>query len=172
MQNYTAAPDGASTLFESQQSPLCEHCNGPFARREGNGGSPQRFCSSECRTAFHSGSRSVRQRSPACDAATEAAATPIAEPTKATQEAAEAKLAAILAKQEEERFDWIADDSVIVEKQLPIAIYLNRRNHIVIRQEADVYSDEDAVILIAPQNIMQFINKLCDVAGIPSVGEP
>ena len=114
----------------------------------------------------------MRQRSPACDAATEAAATPIAEPTKATQEAAEAKLAAIQAKYEEERFDWITDDSVIVEKQLPIAIYLNRRNHVVIRQEADGYSEEDTVILIAPQNIMQFINKLCDVAGIPSVGVP
>ena len=113
----------------------------------------------------------MRQRSPACDAATEAAATPIAEPTKATQEAAEAKLAAILAKQEEERFDWITDDSVIVEKQLPIAIYLNRRNHVVIRQEAE-YPDEDSVVIIAPQNIREFIIKLCDVAGIPSVGAP
>jgi hypothetical protein len=172
MQNCTAAPDGASTLFESQQSPLCEHCNRPFARREGNGGSPQRFCSSECRTAFHSGSRSVRQRSPACDAATEAAATPIAEPTKATQEAAEAKLAAIQAKYEEERFDWFTDDSVIVERQLPIAIYINKRNHIVIRQEADWGEDEDSVVIVAPANIREFIIKLCDVAGIPSVGAP
>jgi len=114
----------------------------------------------------------VRQRSPACDAATEAAATPIAEPTKATQEAAEAKLAAIQAKYEEERFDWFTDDSIVLERQLPVAIYFNKRNHLVIRQEADGYSDEDTVIFIAPQNIAEFIDKLCDVVGIPSVGRP
>ena len=174
MQNCTIAPDGASTLFESQQTPLCEHCNRPFARREGNGGSPQRFCSSECRTAFHSGSRSARQRSPACDAATEAPSTSPPEAPKATQEAAEAQIASILeSRSRREDFDWFTDESIVLEEQLPVAIYFNKRNHLVIRQRAGGWDqDEDTVIFIAPQNIAEFIDKLCDVVGIPSVGRP
>jgi hypothetical protein len=171
MENYATAPDGASTLFESQ-SPPCEHCGTAFARREGNGGKPQRFCSTKCRTSFHRQTEvpNVTNVTSVGGPASEAAAsTP--EPTKTAQEAAEAKLAAILAKQEEERFDWFTDDSVVLEKQLSIAVYLNARHHLVIRQEAE-YPDEDSVILVAPQNIREFIVRLCDVAGIPTAGAP
>jgi hypothetical protein len=149
----------------------CEHCGKPFARRERSGGRPQRFCSSECRTAFHSGNRNVPQRSPTCSVATEVAATPVPETAKATQEAAEAKLAAILAKREEDRFDWWKDDSIVVERQMSIAIYFNSRGHLVVRQEAEWNEDEDTFIYIAPQNIAAFIDRLCDVGGIPSAGK-
>jgi len=51
------------------------------------------------------------------------AATPIADPVKTATEACEARIAALLVKEREEEFDWIKDDSIILEKQLPIAIY-------------------------------------------------
>ena len=111
------------------------------------------------------------QRSPTCSVATEVAATPVPETAKATQEAAEAKLAAILAKREEDRFDWWKDDSIVVERQMSIAIYFNSRGHLVVRQEAEWNEDEDTFIYIAPQNIAAFIDRLCDVGGIPSAGK-
>jgi hypothetical protein len=171
MQNYTAAPDGASvSLIPEESAPTCEQCGKPFARREASGGTPQRFCSPECRTAFHSENRSVRQRSPACNAATEQAAAPLAETPKATHGAAEAVLAAYLEGRREEQedvFDWHRDDSIALERQLSIAIYLNPRDHLVIRQEREADQDEDTFIYIAPQNIAAFIDHLCRVAGVP-----
>jgi hypothetical protein len=171
MQNYTVAPDGASvSLIPEESAPTCEQCGKVFAPREGSGGKPQRFCSSECRTGFHSGSRQRDQRAPTCSVATGQAATPIAVPAKATQEASEAVLAAYLEKRREEQedgFDWYRDDSIALERQLSIAIYLNPRGHLVIRQEQEADQDEDTFIYIAPQNIRSFIDQLCDVAGIP-----
>jgi hypothetical protein len=171
MQNYTAAPDGASVaLIPEESAPACERCGKPFAPREGSGGRPQRFCSTRCRAAFHTeGQRG--QRSPTCNVATEAAATPIAEPPKAAQEAAEAKLAAILAKHDEDRFDWSKDDSIVTERQMTIAIYFNSRDHLVIRREREFDEEEDAFICIAPQNIAAFIRRVCEVAGISAVGK-
>jgi hypothetical protein len=97
---------------------------------------------------------------------------PVAESAKATQEAAEAKLAAILAKDKEDRFDWWKDDSIVVERQMSIAVYFNSRGHLVIRQEAEPNEDEDTVIYVAPENIAAFIDRLTDIIGIPSVGKP
>ena len=113
------------------------------------------------------------QRSPTCSVATEVAATPAPKSAKATQEGAEAQIAAILeSRSQKGDFDWFTDDSIVVEEQLPVAIYFNKRNHLVIRQRTGGWDqDEDTVIFIAPQNIAEFINKLCDVVGIPSVGK-
>jgi hypothetical protein len=143
-------------------APLCEQCSQPFNRRKASGGKPQRFCSAEYRTAFHSENRQRGQRSPTCSAAPEPAATPIAEPPKATQEAAEGKSAA--------DFDWSLDDSIVLEDQSPIAVYFDKRE-LVIRQRATGDRDEDTFIYIAPQNIAEFIDKLADLVGIPSVGK-
>ena len=165
MEAYSTASVDATTLLES---PTCEQCGKAFAKRQASGGSPQRFCSTECRTAFHSVNRSVPQRSPACDAATEPPATPIADPVKVATEACEAQIAALLEKEREDQFDWFEED-LVLEEQRPVAVYFNKRNHLVIRQEGK-YDDEDAYIHIAPQNIAAFISKLCDVAGIPKAG--
>ena len=50
----------------------------------------------------------------------------------------EARLAAIIEKHTEQvdDFDWSGDGSIVVEEQPSIAIYLNNRNHVVIRQRA------------------------------------
>jgi hypothetical protein len=95
---------------------------------------------------------------------------PLPDSPKATQEAAEAVLAAYLEGRREEQedvFDWHRDDSIALERQLSIAIYLNPRDHLVIRQEREADQDEDTFIYIAPQNIAAFIDHLCRVAGIP-----
>jgi hypothetical protein len=43
----------------------CRHCGKGFEPRKGSGGRPQRFCSPQCRTAWHAdGQRG--QRSPTC----------------------------------------------------------------------------------------------------------
>jgi hypothetical protein len=161
---HTPAP----AVKADDHSTGCEQCGKPFEKREGSGGKPQKFCSPDCRQAFHSnGQRS--QRSPTRDIATKPTATPSADQAKAAVEACEARIATLLGNEREERFDWIKDDSIILEKQLPIAIYLNRRDHVVIRQEGGA-DGEDAFIIIAPQNIQEFIDRLCDVAGVPALG--
>jgi hypothetical protein len=157
--DYTDTLSGASSLSDA----TCEQCGQGFAKRASSGGSPQRFCSQKCRTAFHAQNPSIAQRSPACDAATPSPATPIAEPPRATQKAP---------KDVEDDFDWFTDDSIILRKQLPIAVYFNKQNELVIRQQSDDWPDDDVFIVIAPQNIGDFVDKLTDIIGIPSVGKP
>ena len=53
----------------------CEHCGGDFIPRTGSGGKPQRFCSPDCRTAFHERQRS--QHGPTCERETQSKATAV-----------------------------------------------------------------------------------------------
>jgi hypothetical protein len=52
----------------------CDECGKAFKPRTGTGGSPQRFCSTNCRLSFHAESQRS-QRGPACDAPTRLPAT-------------------------------------------------------------------------------------------------
>jgi hypothetical protein len=63
MLDTTSRVDPAS-LFDDNK-PRCDQCGEPFEPRTGNGGKPQRFCSSECRIAFHNEPQRG-QRSPTC----------------------------------------------------------------------------------------------------------
>jgi hypothetical protein len=67
MLDTTSRVDPAS-LFDDNK-PRCDQCGEPFEPRTGNGGKPQRFCSSECRIAFHNEPQRG-QRSPTCIAST------------------------------------------------------------------------------------------------------
>jgi hypothetical protein len=169
MSTYTDAPEGATPLLELSPAPICEQCSQPFAPRERSGGKPQRFCSPECRTAFHSENRQRDQRAPTCSAITDHPATPIADQGPAS---VEAKLAALIEKHSEpaDDFDWFKDDSIVLEEQPAVAVYTNSREHIVIRQKAP-YPDEDQFVFVAPHNLMTLIDRLCDMAGIPSAGK-
>jgi hypothetical protein len=84
-------------------------------------------------------------------------------------EPAEVKLAALIEKQSSDDFDWIKDDSIVVEEQPAIAVCTNNRNHIVIRQAGGY--DKDSFVIIAPHNMAAFIDRLCEMAGIPGVGK-
>jgi hypothetical protein len=157
MSIYTDAPEGATALLELSPAPICEQCTKPFAPRERSGGKPQRFCSPECRTAFHSENRQRDQRAPTCSAVNDLPATPIAKAIAAPLEVPD-------------DFDWFKDDSIILEEQPVTAVYTNSRNAVVIRQRA-AYPDEDMFVFIAPRNLMTLIDRLCEFAGIPSAGK-
>jgi hypothetical protein len=82
---------------------------------------------------------------------------------KVATEACEARLAALIEKEREDRFDWFEED-LVLEAQRPVAIYFNGRSHLVIRQEG-WGDDEDAFIIIAPQNIHRFVEQLRGLVG-------
>jgi hypothetical protein len=49
----------------------CKQCGREFSPRAGSGGKPQRFCSPQCRAAFHADPKpNVAQCSPTCSAPT------------------------------------------------------------------------------------------------------
>jgi len=87
---------------------------------------------------------------------------------------AETKLTAFIEKHAEpsDDFDWLLDDSFVVEEQPSIAVYRNRRDHILIRQRASYSDDEDSFVSsIAPQNLIALIDRLCEFAGVAGVGK-
>jgi hypothetical protein len=125
----------------------CEHCGKPFARRQGTGGKPQRFCSTECRTTFH-GQRSQRSG-------------PHVGANVGT-------LTVLRPEQDGCEFDWSDDDVVVLREQRLTAVYRNPHGDLVIRQERSWNEDEDPFLVIAADNVQPLIDKLCDLEGIPS----
>ncbi len=84
---------------------------------------------------------------------------------------------AILRMQEEREaqtpppeFDWSDSENVVLHDQPETAVYFNPKGALVIRQRADWNEENDPFVYICPNNIAEFIDKLCDVVGIPSVG--
>jgi hypothetical protein len=69
---------------------------------------------------------------------------------------------------EAEDFDWSDPEIATVVEQPRIAIYVNPLGQLVIRQFR--WPDEDALIFISPDSLDTFLDRLMDVAGIPSVG--
>jgi hypothetical protein len=65
MRNVTATAAARTSGIEI--SKRCEQCDQPFEPRARSGGSPQRFCSTDCRLAFHNNAQRG-QRSPAYSA--------------------------------------------------------------------------------------------------------
>jgi hypothetical protein len=139
---------------------ICEQCAQQFTPRSHSGGSPQRFCSSECRVAFHNTEGQRGQRSPAC-ASVEPPLVPDSPPPKSPP-AAFLKAPA---------FDWYNDNTVVIKEQPATAIYFNKDNALVIRQRDPLDEDDDPYIFIAEHNISEFLDRLCDICGVPSVGK-
>jgi hypothetical protein len=159
-----ASPWGEAIAIVAATAPICQHCKKPFepAAR----GSKQKFCSASCRKAFHNSHRKASQS--------------VSSVSQASQPEAPQRLIGLPETHDEtfapkpapkkKEFDWDDKDSVVLEEQLAIAVYIGERGHLVIRQRADWNETDDTVILIAPQNITEFVDKLTDVAGIPSLG--
>jgi hypothetical protein len=183
----SASPWGAELAREPSRAldsiavvtltPTCEHCQQPFQPRSSNsGGLPQRFCSSTCRKASNNSKRRSqrltdvglnsnenfehlnRSTTPHCETLLQ-----LTNNSPTTHEA--------LAPKDDDRFDWTHDGTAMLEEQRQVAIYIGERGHLVIRQRADWPTErDDTVILISPQNVIEFVDKLTDVAGIPSLG--
>jgi hypothetical protein len=136
----------------------CERCGNNFIRHAG--GKPQRFCSAKCRLAFHAEQResdkatldAIKQRGTLLTAITNTA-----DPKTSPEPAGE-------------DFDWLNDDSVVLHEQPETAAYFNSKGALVIRQRAAWHQDDDPYVLICPQNIGDFIDKLTELAGVPCVG--
>jgi hypothetical protein len=62
--------------------------------------------------------------------------------------------------QDDDAFDWDDDDAVLLGSQPSIAIYRGGAGHVVIRQERRMYDDEEAVVLILPENLDRVIKRL------------
>jgi hypothetical protein len=147
-----------NTSPESAEIVPCEHCGNSFTRHVG--GKPQRFCSAKCRQAFHTNKReadkaaleTIKQRGTLLTLHSNSADPKTSlEPTG-------------------EDFDWLNDDSVVLHEQPETAVYFNSKGALVIRQRAGWNQDNDPYVLICPQNIGDFIDKLTELAGIPCVG--
>ena len=66
----------------------------------------------------------------------------------------------------EEDFNWNADDSVILREQRATAVYFNKSQELVIRQQAAWDQEEDSFVYIAEPFQHAFLDKLCDIMGI------
>ena len=153
-------PSAQAERKPEDESKLCERCGKLFEPRNGNGGKPQRFCSTDCRLAFHSeGQRNanVAQRRPTCSASAQLPAIdpPAPKPSADTPEAKD--------------FDWNDTESVVLHEQPETACYFNPNGALVVRQRS--WPDDDSCVLIAPEQIDVFIDKLTDIIGIPCVGK-
>jgi hypothetical protein len=69
-----------------------------------------------------------------------------------------------------DRFDWSGED-VVIHEQPATAIYFNNDNALVIRQKGTDYHDGDPFVYIGADHIEGFLDKLCDLCGIPSAGK-
>ena len=107
---------------DSLNCKTCEQCGNEFSPRNGNGGSPQRFCSQECRGSFHKAQRS--QRAPACSALPAVIDPPVPEPSTEAPAA-------------NSDFDWNDTENVILQAQPETACYFNPYGSLVIRQHAE-----------------------------------
>jgi len=122
-------------------------CCRPFTPRQDKGGKPQLYCSTACRKGN---------------------AVPNAVPN-ANDGANVGEDVWKDVGQDAEEFSWNDDDSVVLQEQRRKAIYFNTRGELVIRQECNwPHEDSDIVVIIAKNNIEQFLDKLTDICGVPS----
>jgi hypothetical protein len=156
----------------------CEQCGEQFAPRAGSGGKPQRFCSSQCRQRWHDTNPNVAQRGdshvggadgrPGNDSSEEKPASGL--PIGGKLPFGPHDL--VVRRDDPDHFDWINDESIVLKEQPATAIYRNRENSIVIRQQAAWDREEDTFVFITEQNAMAFLDQLCDLMGIAEFGGP
>ena len=150
------ATQDCKQISEHPERPLCEQCGTAFTPR--TGGKPQRFCSVDCRRGFHD----RPQRDNVHVAYSDSTALPAVIPPPAAENAPAAS------PESSEDFDWGDVDGVVLAEQAETAVYWNPKGDLVIRQRN--WHDDDSLIFISKNSVDEFIGKLCDVAGIPSVG--
>jgi hypothetical protein len=137
---------------------ICSRCCRPFTPRQRSGGRPQLYCSTACRKGS-----AVPNGSPN--------AAPNANDGANVGEDVGKDVGKGIGKDVEEdaeEFSWNSDDSVILQQQRRTAVYFNTRDELVIRQQADWNEDTDTVLVIAKNNIEEFLDKLTDICGVPS----
>lgn len=56
-------------------------------------------------------------------------------------------------------FNWLSDESVVIQRADAIAVYINERNEVVIRQENQV-GDGDAIVIVPIRCVRDLIEAL------------
>jgi hypothetical protein len=134
----------------------CEQCGKPFVPRSRSGGSPQRFCSQDCRRAF-SDAADQRPASVPASASVEPASAPASGQLLASVPPATPK---------EDRFDWASDEVVVLREQPATAIYHNPAGGLVIRQRSPYWDDDDdPFICVNAELIDGFLDRLLEICG-------
>jgi hypothetical protein len=150
--NEAPAPELFATAGNPGQLPTCEHCKGPFERREGSGGRPQRFCSPACRRAFHANSSNV----------------PTSPPTSPSMDAVIGQVVAKYTGRgeppEDPDWKWWGEnrETIVLEEQPKTAVYWNQNDAVVIRQERS-NDDEDTIVIVTKGNLRALINRLIEM---------
>jgi len=158
MLNITRRPSAASAdligdadLFGHQ--PKCDQCGKPYEPRSKSGGKPQRFCSPECRAAFHKQPQRG-QRSPTCGAASLPAV--VDQP-----------------KPKDEPADTAEDDSTdycsAVPFQARIECWATNEDEIEIEEINPIHEDENIRIHVARSNAVRLARCILWAAGFKSV---
>jgi hypothetical protein len=145
-----------TALSQNTQARTCEHCGDNFQPRKRNGGKAQRFCSAECRSAFHNAERA------------NVSDTPNVSPPVANV-SVNVSSAGAQSQKDDDEFNWGSDSSVALRGQRATAVYFNRFDELVIRQEAGPNDCEDSFVYISSVNIQEFLDRLTDACGVPSV---
>lgn len=65
-------------------------------------------------------------------------------------------------------FDWYDEGGArVLNEQLSIAVYINKQGDAVIRRQQCAYEDEDAVVVVAYENLPRVIAALQKIAKAP-----
>jgi hypothetical protein len=67
-------------------------------------------------------------------------------------------------------FSWTNEEAVVLREQRQTAIYWNPDGDLVLRQRADWDEANDPYLVIGANNLQDFIDAICDMAGIGSAG--
>lgn len=67
---------------------------------------------------------------------------------------------AVEKKDDDEKFDWLNDDSIVIHSQRATAVYFNRDDNIVIRQQQEWDEESDLFVVITAKNRSALIRAL------------
>jgi hypothetical protein len=65
-------------------------------------------------------------------------------------------------------FDWLSDDSVILEPRQALAIYVNQRGEVVLRQQAAWDQDDDSFVVFPFQDAERVAACIIDLVRNPA----
>jgi hypothetical protein len=71
-----------------------------------------------------------------------------------------------------DRFDWADEENIVLPEQRATAVYFNKAGELIIRQQAAWDDDGDSFIFVSKRFQDEFIDKLTDAMGIPTLGRP
>lgn len=153
-----ASSDNASARSAAAES-KCRACGLSFNPR--GPGRKQVFCSTACRRAYHDRGQGVE------GAAVKRGQTSTFEDDNSDPHGVKSQIC----KFADLEFDWLTADEVCIPEQQGIAVYELKSGGVVIRQQRAWCDDEDSMIEVKPENLQKLIDRLCDLAGILSVGK-